>query len=131
MHPRSSRIQPARAMQARSRPGVGGLRLGRDQGQASGRQPFGMLGRDEAGGRARRRKVVRIPPIGEEAHGPLCGFGQWRHEPDRRIARGAVGRARLDRQAASISLPVALGVRADGQKALPAIKDMGGKAKPK
>ena len=35
---------------------------------------------------------------------------------------------RLDKKATSISLLVALGVRADGQKALPAIKNMGGES---
>jgi putative transposase len=39
---------------------------------------------------------------------------------------GTVVRVRLDRRATSISLLVALGVRADGQKALLAIRSMGG-----
>ena len=42
------------------------------------------------------------------------------------ILDGTVARVRLDRRATSISLLVALGVRADGQKMLLAIKSMGG-----
>src|ERR1700675_357232 len=44
----------------------------------------------------------------------------------RLILDGTVVRVRLDRKATSISLLVALGVRADGQKGLLAIKQMGG-----
>ena len=44
----------------------------------------------------------------------------------RLILDGTVARVRLDRKATSISLLVALGVRADGQKMLLAIKSMGG-----
>ena len=44
----------------------------------------------------------------------------------RLILDGTVARVRLDRRATSISLLVALGVRADGQKILLAIKSMGG-----
>lgn len=39
-------------------------------------------------------------------------------------------RVRLDKKATSISLLVALGVRADGQKVLLAIKNMGGESEP-
>ncbi len=46
----------------------------------------------------------------------------------RLILDGTVVRVRLDRQATSISLLVALGVRADGQKVLLAIKNMGGES---
>ena len=48
----------------------------------------------------------------------------------RLILDGTVARVRLDRKATSISLLVALGVRADGQKMLLAIKSMGGKSGP-
>ena len=44
----------------------------------------------------------------------------------RLILDGTVARVRLDRRATSTSLLVALGVRADGQKMLLAIKSMGG-----
>ena len=44
----------------------------------------------------------------------------------RLILDGTVVRVRLDRQATSISLLVALGVRQDGQKVLLAVKNMGG-----
>ena len=44
----------------------------------------------------------------------------------RLILDGTIARVRLDRKATSISLLVALGVRADGQKMLLAIKSMGG-----
>ena len=44
------------------------------------------------------------------------------------ILDGTVTRVRLDRKATSISLLVALGVRADGQKMLLAIKSMGGES---
>ena len=44
----------------------------------------------------------------------------------RLILDGTVARVRLDKRATSISLLVALGVRADGQKMLLAIKSMGG-----
>src|ERR1700675_2436035 len=46
----------------------------------------------------------------------------------RLILDGTVVRVRLDRKATSISLLVALGVRADGQKGLLAIKQMGGES---
>jgi putative transposase len=46
----------------------------------------------------------------------------------RLILDGTVVRVRLDRKATSISLLVVLGVRADGQKALLAIKSMGGES---
>jgi putative transposase len=46
----------------------------------------------------------------------------------RLILDGTVVRVRLDRKATSISLLVALGVRADGQKMLLAIKSMGGES---
>src|SRR5438309_1486520 len=44
----------------------------------------------------------------------------------RLILDGTVVRVRLDRQATSISLLVVIGVREDGQKVLPALKNMGG-----
>ena len=47
----------------------------------------------------------------------------------RLILDGTVVRVRLDKKATSISLLVALGVRADGQKVLLAIKSWVGKAK--
>ena len=47
----------------------------------------------------------------------------------RLILDGTVARVRLDRKATSISLLVAIGVRADGQKVLLAIKSMGGEAR--
>lgn len=46
----------------------------------------------------------------------------------RLILDGTVARVRLDRKATSISLLVALGVRADGQKVLLAIRSMGGES---
>ena len=46
----------------------------------------------------------------------------------RLILDGTVARVRLDRKATSISLLVGLGVRADGQKVLLAIKSMGGES---
>ena len=46
----------------------------------------------------------------------------------RLILDGTVARVRLDKKATSISLLVALGVRADGQKMLLAIKSMGGES---
>ena len=46
----------------------------------------------------------------------------------RLILDGTVVRARLDRKATSISLLVVIGVRADGQKVLLAIKSMGGES---
>jgi putative transposase len=46
----------------------------------------------------------------------------------RLILDGTVVRVRLDREATSISLLVAMGVRADGQKVLLAIKSMGGES---
>jgi putative transposase len=46
----------------------------------------------------------------------------------RLILDGTVARVRLDRRATSVSLLVALGVRADGQKMLLAIKSMGGES---
>src|SRR5260370_42341901 len=46
----------------------------------------------------------------------------------RLILDGTVVRVRLDRKATSISLLVVLGVRADGQKVLLAIKSMGGES---
>jgi len=46
----------------------------------------------------------------------------------RLILDGTVARVRLDKRATSVSLLVALGVRADGQKVLLAIKTMGGES---
>jgi mutator family transposase len=46
----------------------------------------------------------------------------------RLILDGTLARVRLDRKATSISLLVTLGVRADGQKMLLAIKSMGGES---
>src|SRR5271169_1633992 len=46
----------------------------------------------------------------------------------RLILDGTVARVRLDKKATSVSLLVALGVRADGQKVLLAIKNMGGES---
>src|ERR1700726_472024 len=46
----------------------------------------------------------------------------------RLVLDGTVVRVRLDRKATSISLLVVLGVRQDGQKALLAIKQMGGES---
>ncbi len=46
----------------------------------------------------------------------------------RLILNGTVVRVRLDKKATSISLLVALGVRADGQKVLLAVKNMGGES---
>ena len=52
-----------------------------------------------------------------------------REEPIiRLILDGTVVRVRLDKKATSISLLIALGVRADGQKVLLAIKNMGGES---
>lgn len=44
----------------------------------------------------------------------------------RLILEGTVARVRLDRKATAISLLVVIGVRADGQRVLLAIKSMGG-----
>jgi putative transposase len=46
----------------------------------------------------------------------------------RLILDGTVNRMRLNRKATSISFLVVLGVRADGQKVLFAIKSMGGES---
>jgi putative transposase len=46
----------------------------------------------------------------------------------RLILDGTVARVRLDKKATSLSLLVALGVRADGQKVLLTIETMGGKS---
>ena len=46
----------------------------------------------------------------------------------RRILDGTVVRVRLDRRATSISLLLALGVRADGPKVLLAIRSVGGES---
>src|SRR5256712_9802238 len=46
----------------------------------------------------------------------------------RLILDGTVVRVRLDRKATSISLLVVIGVRADGQKVLLALKSMGGES---
>ena len=60
-------------------------------------------------------------PLGEEAPGLDPGVV-------RLILDGTVVRVRLDKRATSISLLVALGVRADGQKVLLAIRSMGGES---
>ena len=46
----------------------------------------------------------------------------------RLIPDGTVVRVRLDRKATSVSLLVVIGVRADGQKVLLAIKSMSGES---
>ena len=48
----------------------------------------------------------------------------------RLILDGTVARVRLDKKVTSVSLLVALGVRADGQKVLLTIKTLGGKSEP-
>ena len=62
-----------------------------------------------------------VRPLGQEVPGSSPGIV-------RLILDGTVVRVRLDRRATSVSLLVALGVRADGQKALLAIKSMGGES---
>ena len=62
-----------------------------------------------------------VRPLGQEAPGLDPGVV-------RLILDGTVVRVRLDRCATSISLLVALGVRADGQKVLLAIRSMGGES---
>src|SRR6266446_4266294 len=63
-----------------------------------------------------------------------CDWEAWNNRPlaDEPIVRlildGTVVRVRLDRKATSISLLVVLGVRADGQKVLLAVKNMGGES---
>ena len=54
---------------------------------------------------------------------PVTGRGADRAAHPRRVVR-----VRLDRKATSISLRVVLGVRADGQKVLLAVKSMGGES---
>ena len=49
----------------------------------------------------------------------------WKNQSMRLILDGTVVRVRLDRQATAISLLVIIGVRADGQKVLLAVKAMG------
>ncbi len=46
----------------------------------------------------------------------------------RLILDGTVVKVRLERKATAISLPIALGIRRDGQKIVPAIKNMGGES---
>ena len=53
-------------------------------------------------------------------------MGAIARSPQRYIRRHRGARVRLDRKAASISLLVVLGVRADGQKVPLAVKNMGG-----
>ena len=60
-------------------------------------------------------------PLGDEVPGSSPGIV-------RLILDGTVVRVRLDKKATSISLLVALGVRADGQKVLLAVKNMGGES---
>jgi transposase-like protein len=47
----------------------------------------------------------------------------------RLILAGTVIKTRLDRKATNISVLAAIGVRRDGQKVLPSIKNMGGESK--
>ena len=91
-----------------------------------------------AAGAPRARGLVRRD--GRQGHGePGLAEGEERlgrlehplagREPIvRLILDGTVVRVRLDRKATSISLLVVLGVRADGQKVLLAIKSMGGES---
>ena len=83
----------------------------------------GPIGKDVVSRAWRRVKgdwdAWNVRPLGQEAPGLDPGVV-------RLILDGTVVRVRLDRKATSISLLVALGVRADGQKALLAIKSMGG-----
>ncbi len=66
-------------------------------------------------GRGSRGREPSARPLGED---PIV----------RLILDGTVVRVRLDRRATSISLLVALGVRADGKKVLLAIRSMGGES---
>src|SRR6202051_1334844 len=96
-----------------------------------------------AGTNTRRVRRALAPPFGGTV-GKGTGSRAWRagksaldapnarslaEEPIvRLILDGTVVRVRLDRKATSISLLVVLGVRADGQKVLLAIKSMGGES---
>jgi transposase-like protein len=79
----------------------------------------GAIGKDVVSRTWRRVKgdwdLWNRRPLGEE---PII----------RLILDGTVVRVRLDKRATSISLLVALGVRADGQKVLLAVKNMGGES---
>ena len=79
----------------------------------------GLVGKDMVSRAWRRVKADwdawNARPLGED---PIV----------RLILDGTVVRVRLDRKATSISLLVALGVRADGQKVLLAVRSMGGES---
>ena len=86
----------------------------------------------------RALNAVFAGPVGKDVVSRVCRKtkGNWdawnaRSLAEQPIVRlildGTVARVRLDRRATSISLLVALGVRADGQKMLLAIKSMGGR----
>ena len=89
--------------------------------------------------RVRRALAVFAGPVGKDVVSRVWRKtkGDWdawnaRSLADEPIVRlildGTVVRVRLDRKATSISLLVALGVRADGQKVLLAIRNMGGES---
>ena len=107
----------------------------------AGRRRFdrrGLSRRDQHPPRATRAlNAVFAAPVGKDVVSRVwrkvkSDWDAWNARPlaDEPIVRlildGTVARVRLDRKATSISLFVALGVRADGQKMLLAIKSMGG-----
>jgi hypothetical protein len=96
---------------------------GRHQHPPGPPRPYGAL---QWGGRQGRREPHLAQ--GQERLGRLersrsRGQADLAADP-----RGEVVRVRLDRKATSISLLVVLGVRADGQKVLLAVKNMGGES---
>ena len=80
----------------------------------------GPVGKDVVGASGARRRATGTP--GMRVRSPKSRSSQL-------ILDGTVARVRLDGRATSISLLVALGVRADSQKMLLAIENMGGEGK--
>ena len=78
----------------------------------------GRIGQDGVGRRARRKTRSAWQAWRERG---LAGDGIVRL-----ILAGTVVEARSDRQATAVSLPIALGVRRDGQEVVLAIESMGG-----
>ncbi len=83
---------PARPMQARRRPRIGGLGLGRHEGDAGRRKLRRMFGRDETGPRRGVRKVGQVASIREEGDRSGTGPDQRRRATDRPF--GALRRLR-------------------------------------
>ncbi len=82
-------------MQTHGRARIGGLRLGRHQGQTAGRKTLGEFRADETGGRARRPELAQVASVREKAERPLPRLGERGDKVDGPVGVFAIRNARL------------------------------------